>query len=160
MANPIPKPIIGAFEDIGESIVSQVKSIPKDVGQTALESIGLSTGGKKQGQQAIPPPTPGVTQEAGSSWNQIDQTQDQKIKKDIARNALQELLRPRQQANEPSIWERMNQEEEQKKAQKAQQQPQGPIALPSSGARKVPGMKHANKAKQLGSEIGKNARQD
>lgn len=161
MANPIPKPIIGAFEDIGESVISQIKQIPKDVGQAALESVGMSTGGKKQGNNTSQGSSPGTTQTEGSHWQQIAETTDEQIKKTIARKALEELLQPTQQAKEPSIWEKIMQEEEQKKNQAAQQkQNSGSVALPSSGPRKVPGVKQSTKAKQLGSEIGKNARQD
>ena len=76
-----------ALKDIGEKIVSEVKSIPKDVGQAALESVGLTTGpgSQKKGMSA---PTPGATQEPGSKWQEIDRASEQ-VKKQIARSALE-----------------------------------------------------------------------
>jgi hypothetical protein len=86
-------------------------------------------------------------------------TSDQE-KRAIARKALEELLQTKG-PKELSIWEKITQEEEQKKAMAVEQQKKSsPVALPSSGARKVPGIKSSVKAKQQGSEIGKNARQD
>src|SRR5690242_8577268 len=117
MANPIPKPILGSFEDIGESVVNQLKQIPKDVGQAAIETIGLSTGGKK-GNTAVNPP-PGATGEQGSHYQKIDMIEDANIKKIIARKALEEIIQAKPQTKEQSIWEKIQQEEEQKKAQKA-----------------------------------------
>ncbi|MCX8009258.1 MAG: hypothetical protein N3A54_06210 [Patescibacteria group bacterium] len=158
--NPIRNPIIGSFEDIGENIVSQLKQLPKDVGQAAMESIGLSTGsGNKGNNPKQPPPQPGQSEQ--SYLKQLeDQTKQQEEKKAIARKALQELLKPREK--EPSVWERLQQEEEQKKAMAVEQQKKAPqpIQLPSSGPRKLPGIKNPAKTKSFGSEIGKNVRQD
>ncbi len=160
MANPIPKPILGSFEDIGESVVSQLKQIPKDVGQAALESVGLNTGGGKKGNTAAVHPVPGATSGEQSHWQQMDAMKSDGEKRAVARKALEELLKS-SPPKEQSIWETLQQEEEQKKAmQEEQQKKSAPVQLPSSGARKVPGLKNSIKAKQQGSEIGKNARQD
>lgn len=160
MANPLHKPILGSFEDIGENVVSQLKQIPKDVGQAALESIGVNASGKK-GNTSVTNPSPTVAQGEQSHWQQMDTIKNDQEKRVIARKALEELLQPVAKQKEPSIWEKIQQEEEQKKAMAVEQQKKSsPVQLPSSGARKVPGMKSAVKAKQQGSEIGKNARQD
>jgi len=160
MANPIPKPILGSFEDIGESVISQLKQIPKDIGQAALESVGVPVGGGKKGNTSVVSPSPGTTQQEKSHWQQMDTITNDQEKRAIARKALEELLQTKG-PKELSIWEKIMQEEEQKKAMAVEQQKKSsPVALPSSGARKVPGMKNSVKAKQQGSEIGKNARQD
>lgn len=153
---PSPRPIIGAFQDIGEQVVEQVKQIPKDVGQTALESVGLGSGGKKQGNKL----TPGATQDPGSNWKKLDEEKNEKAKKEIARMALEELLKPSQTPKEPSIWEKIQKEEQEKKeATKQQQQAQANTLPMPQGKSKKAGM-YGIKAKQHGSEIGKNVKHD
>jgi hypothetical protein len=160
MANKMHGPILGSFEDIGENIVSQLKQIPKDVGQKALESVGLGSSGGKKGNTAATNLNPQKTPGEQSHLDQLDTLKKDEEKRAIARKALEELLKPPQK-KEPSIWEKIQMEEEQKKAQAAEQQKKSaPVQLPSSGARKMPGLKNMVKAKQQGSEIGKNARQD
>lgn len=149
-------PILGSFEDIGEEIKQEVTKLPGDILGQALESVGLNMGGKKQGQKAN---TPSAVQDPNSAWQQIDQQKDEQTKKEIARAALAELTQPKHQAQEPSEYDKRIQEEEQKKQIEAEKKKQAqPVALPSSGQRKVPGIKSAVKAKTT--EIGKNTRQD
>lgn len=158
MANPIPKPILGSFETIGENIVSQLKQIPKDVGQVALETVGLGTasgGGKKTQKTQMP----GKTQDLDSSWQQMDQIQDEQTKKTIARKALEELLTPTPSVKEPTEYEKRMQEEEQKKKMEEEERRQQSQALPAPTGKKKQGM-YGIKAKQQGSEIGKNVKHD
>ncbi len=156
--NPVRNPIIGAFEDIGEQIVSQVKQLPKDIGQAAMESVGMKTGGSKQGNQSQTPQMQ-TGQNEQSYLHQLDDMRTQEEKKAIARKAIAELLRPRKK--EPSVWERMQMEEEEKKKQLAEQEKKAkPVHLPSSGVSKMPGLKSVRKAKQFGSELGKNIKSD
>lgn len=154
---PSPRPIIGAFQDIGEQVVEQVKQIPKDVGQTALESVGLGSGGKKQGNKL----TPGATQDPGSNWKKLDEEKNEKAKKEIARMALEELLKPSQTPKEPSIWEKIQKEEQEKKeATKQQQQAQANSLPMPKGKSKQGALGLVNKSKQQGHEGKINMKQD
>lgn len=157
MANPIPKPILGAFEDIGENITSSLKQIPKDVGQAAMESIGLGNATKSSntGQTKTAASLPAE----GSKWQEIDNLKDTNLKKQIARAALAEIGGNNARPKEQSIWEKIMKEEEQKKMAEQQKKPAS-VQLPSSGARKVPGMKSAAKNKSPQQESSKNTRQD
>lgn len=157
MANQTPRPpILGSFEQIGEQVKEEITKLPGDLLGQALESVGIHTGGKKQGQQSS---NASQTQDPTSALHQIDNQKDEKIKREIARKALEELTastRPK----ELSVWDKLQQEEEQKKqAAEERKKMSQSVALPSSGQRKVPGIKSAVKAKQS-SEIGKNAKQD
>jgi hypothetical protein len=158
MATTTPRPpILGSFEDIGEQVKTELTQLPGDILGQALETVGIHTGTKKQ---AVPNNNPQAHDDA-SALAQIEKQQSSQAKQMIARAALEELTRPRQQAKEKSIWEQIQEEEEQKKQmEKERQQMAQPVQLPSSGQRKVPGIKSSVKAKQQGSEIGKNARQD
>lgn len=158
MANQTPRPpILGSFEDIGEQVKEEITKLPGDMVGQALESVGLNIGGKKQTPQNN---TPAASQDPSSAWQQIDKQQDEQTKRTIARRALEELTQPTPKQKEPSIWEKIQQEEDQKnELEKQKQAAAKPVALPSSGARKVPGIKSAVKSKQS-SEIGKNVKQD
>ena len=158
MANT-PRPhILGQFQDIGEQIVSEIKQIPKDVGQAALESVGVSTGGTKQAKTA---PAPGAAKDAGSKWQEIDHVNEEKIKKQIARSALQELTSPSAAPKEKSIWEKLQDEDAQKEQSRNQQQQAQSNALPMpKGKTKQGAMGRVNKSKQQGNEMKVNMKQD
>jgi hypothetical protein len=148
-------PILGSFEDIGEQVKQEVTKLPGDILAQAMETVGMNVGGKQQKQHQ----QSNIPQDPTSAWNQIDTQKDEQTKKEIARHALEELTRP-SQTKEPSVWEKQQQEEEQKKLMEEERKKQSQsVALPSSGVRKVPGIKSAVKSKQS-SEIGKNVKQD
>lgn len=92
----------------------------------------------------------------------MDRQQEEQTKREIARAALEELTKPSPTQKEPTVWERMQEEEaRQKELKEEQKKAQGQqVALPSSGARKVPGLKSARKAKQQGSEQSKNIKSE
>jgi hypothetical protein len=151
MANPIPKPIIGAFEDIGEQIVHEVKKLPIDIAEQALESVGMNVGGK-QGTTKAQNPKPGTTQTEGSAYQQMDQTTDQKIKREIARKALEELIQSAPKPKEKSIWEKIQEEEAQKKEAQKQQQTQQSSQLPMPTSKPKRGNLYGAKQKQTAVE--------
>lgn len=158
MANSRP-PVLGQFEDIGEQIGKNVAKLPTDVLGKALESVGINTGSgqQKQGtgsnlQQSL--------QQEGSSWQQMDTTKDTNIKKTIARNALEELIKKMPQ-EELSHYEKNKQEEEQKKKMKADQAKADQFnSLPQGKAKRARGDLYGMKAKKGGggNEINKNVK--
>ena len=146
----VAKQIIGSFEDIGKDIIREAASVPKDIAGKALESLGTSSGQKTQ-----KPVTNGP-------WYQFDALPDKDIKKKMARNALQALLaRLASKPKEPTVWEKIQQETEQKKQLQQQQQVQANASQLTKTASKRPrGDLYGVGVKKLGSEVGKNVRQD
>lgn len=154
----VAKQIIGSFEDIGKDIVREAASVPKDVAGKALESLGSSSGQKTQ--KPVQTKTPGIS-ETGP-WEQFDALPDKDVKKKMARNALQAFLaRLVHTPKEPTVWEKAQQETEQKKhTQQIQQQEQAAQELPKMQGKPRRGNLYGIGAKKLGSEVGKNVRQD
>ena len=122
----VAKQIIGSFEDIGKDIVREAASVPKDIAGKALESLGSSSGQKVQGQTGINSGNPEDSRNLQKGpWEQFDALPDKDVKKKMARNALQALLaRLASKPKEPTVWEKMQQEVEQKKQMQQQQQVQ------------------------------------
>lgn len=157
MANP--GSIIGAMTEelgeLGKQIVSETVQAPKDIAGKALESVGLSSGGKKQGQTAKPMSS---AAEPGSQA-EADQRHSQELKKAIARQALAELAGGKKRS-EPGVWERIQKEEEQKKEAKKQQKAQAAKTnLPQVSSKRKRGDLFGMKAKKAATE-NKNVRQD
>ena len=135
MANP--GSMIGAFTDelgdLGKQIVRETVKVPKDIAGKALESLGTS-GGQKQKQQTAT-------------------TTD-------ARAALAEIAGIKPKQKEPTVWEKIQAEAEQKKELGKQQQQTAAQALPAVKSKRPRGDLYGMKAKKAGSEVGKNVRQD
>lgn len=142
MANP--GTMLGAFTDelgdLGKNIVREAVAVPKDVAGTALESLGVSSGQKSSG--------------AGSrSAGQLNKT--------VAREALAQLAGGKPKQKEPTAWEKIQAEAEQKKELAKQQQKQASTQqLPAIQSKRKRGDLYGMKAKKAGSEVGKNVRQD
>ena len=107
-----PGSIIGQiteeFEKLGEKVVKETVKAPKDIAGKALESLGTSGGQKGQTQ----------TQSSGP-LSTFEKTNDQAVKKAIARAALEELSGRKPEAKEPSVRERLELEDKQKKEMEA-----------------------------------------
>lgn len=139
MANP--GSMIGAFTDelgdLGKNIVREAVAVPKDIAGKAIESLGSSSGQKQQ------------------------QTQSPPTKPAQARTALAELAGIKPKQKEPTVWEKIQAEAEQKKELGKQQQQQAAAqALPAVKSKRPRGDLYGMKAKKAGSEVGKNVRQD
>lgn len=135
---PKPGTILGSFTDelgdLGKQIVRETVKVPKDIAGKALESLGTSGGQKPQQKTSTPTD---------------------------ARAALAELAGIKPKQKEPTVWEKAQQEAEQKKELAMQQQKQSNTQqlVPISSKRKR-GDLYGMKAKKAGSEVGKNVRQD
>lgn len=144
--------MIGAFTDelgdLGKNIVREAVAVPKDIVGTALESLGVS-GGQKQKQQTTA--TPDVTKKEPG---------EQKIKASVARAALQELAGIKPKQKEPSVWEKIQAEAEQKKELGKQQQQAAAQQLAPASSKRRRGDLYGMKAKKNTTEVGKNVRQD
>jgi hypothetical protein len=152
----VAKQIIGSFEDIGKDIAHEVAKVPVDIAGKALESLGTSSQKGQKGNQMNP--TGDATKKPEGALAQLDQTTDQKIKQSIAREALAQLA-GNQKQKEPTVQERLAQEEAQKKeALKKQQSTQmTPLAAVSSKPKR--GNLYGAKQKKTAIE-NKAARQD
>ena len=158
MANNVPGQIISELGEIGKKVGGEVAKIPKDIAGKALESLGASTktpGGTVKAQTNSPDVAP------KTAWDKIAVEKDQKVRRAIARKALEDLVggavaKPR----EPSIWERLQMEQEQKKNLQQQQQAAATASqLPQTGSKRPPGDLFGVKAKKTAAE-NKNVRQD
>lgn len=150
---PQPGTIIGAFTDelgdLGKQIVRETIKVPKDIAGKALESLGTSSGQKQQQQAAS-------TTDASKK-----EPDDQKIKASIARAALSQIAGIKPKQKEPSVWEKIQAEAEQKKELGKQQQQQAAAQqLPVVKSKRPRGDLYGLKAKKASGEVGKNVRQD
>lgn len=146
MPNNVPGQIISELGQIAKDVGKQAVQIPKDIAGKALESLGATSGKTSAGDN--------------TAWSQIGREKDQKVKQSIARKALEELAggkitRPR----EPSIWERLQQEQEQKKHMQQQSAPGAMTPLPTSSSKRPVGDLYGAKAKKTATE-NRNVRQD
>lgn len=156
----IPGQIISEFGELGKKVGTETAKAPVDILGKTLESLGTS-GGKKQGTNTFQTPQSGESAKQPGMWEKIDTEKDPQIKKAIARAALEELIRPRQRQKELSVWERIQQEEAQKKeAQAAQKAQAASSSLPAGTSKRPRGDLYGIKAKRAGSEIGKNVKHD
>lgn len=162
-----PGTIIGSFTDelgeLGKQIVRETVKVPKDIAGKALESLGASSG-TKQGQRN--PPAGGQVQQDQKTGekgplDQLGAVKEQQAKQAIARAALAQLAGVTPKQKEPSVWEKIQAEAEQKKElSKQQQQQTAARALPIIKSKRPRGDLYGLKAKKAGSEVGKNVRQD
>lgn len=156
----VAKQIIGSFEDIGKDVVREVAKVPKDIAGKALESLGSSSGQKQQ-KQTTSTPTNESSKKNEGPWEQFDALTDKEVKKKVARKALEALLARQTKPKEPSVWEKIQMEVEQKKQMQQQQQMQTAAQqLPKTTSKRPRGDLYGIGAKKLGSEVGKNVRQD
>ena len=146
--------MIGAFTDelgdLGKQIVRETVKVPKDIAGKALESLGVSSGQKKQ-QQTTGGTTDAPKKEPG----------EQKVNASIARAALAQLAGIKPKQKEPTVWEKIQGEAEQKKELgKQQQQVTAQQQLPAVKSKRPRGDLYGLKAKKASGEVGKNVRQD
>lgn len=152
----LQNPILGSFESIGESIIKSTAQVPKDIVTSAVESLGISTGSGKKKKKI----TTKQTNSQSDAWDQIEATNDTKIKETIARSALQSLVSRQLAEKQPDEWDKKNQEDEQKKLMRDQTKRQESLKLRVGSSRRPRGDLFGIRAKRHGSEIGKNAKSD
>lgn len=155
----MPGQIISELGQIAKDVGKQTVQIPKDIAGKALESLGASSTKTPGGTVKVQSNSPDM--EPKTAWDKIGVEKDQKIKQSIARKALEELVSGViQKKKEPSIWERLQMEQEQKKNMlKQQSAPGGMTPLPQVSSKRPAGDLYGAKAKQTAAEK-KNARQD
>ncbi len=159
---PQPGSILGQiteeFEQIGKQVVSEAAKVPKDVAGKALESLGASSG-KKAGTSNTQNIQGGASGEK-TPLQQLNEANEQQFKKSIARAALEQIAGVRSKPKEPTVWEKMQMEAEQKKkmAAKQAQQAQSQL-LPQMTSKRKRGDLYGTQAKKTSVE-NKNVRQD
>lgn len=118
----VPKTIIGSFGDIGGEIVKEAAKAPVDIAGKALESLGTPKGTQQQKKSSVPkPPSSEVGQKQQGPLEQLEQTSDEKIKRTIARKALEALTQKPVVQKEESIWEKKLREENEEKIKQQEQ---------------------------------------
>lgn len=146
-----------SFETIAQDIAGEVKQAPKDMVGSALESVGLSTGGKKNPKRPQPAGGSGESGEEGMPTASAEPSEE--VKRAIARAALEELSGKKPREKEQSVWEKLQQEEQQKKEMEKKRKEQSRQALPKSVAKRPRGDLYGVKAKKTAAE-NRNVRQD
>lgn len=151
-------PIIGSFEDIGKDVAREVTKAPVDIAGKVLESLtgGSSVKGQKQA-------TTGAgnegTKKPDGALGAMEETNDKKVKKAIARAALEQLA-GHAQKEMPSIFEEKQKEEQQKKQVDQEQAKKAAFAeMPKMSSKKRRGDLYGIKGKSS-TEMSKNVRQD
>lgn len=164
---PQPGTIIGSFTDelgeLGKQIVKETVKVPKDIAGKALESLGASSGQKPGQSSGAGSRSAGQDQKAGEKGplDQLGAVKEQQAKQTIARAALAQLAGGAPKQKEPTVWEKIQAEAEQKKElSKQQQQQTAARALPVIKSKRPRGDLYGLKAKKAGAEVGKNVRQD
>ncbi len=152
--------IISELGQIGKQIGTEVVKVPKDIAGKALESLGTASSKNPKGQTVVSG-KPGEEGKPSTAWEQIDGEKDRALKRHMARRALEELTSGAiAKKKEPSIWERLQQEQEQKKNVLAQNQAQQAAqSLPTGTSKRPRGDLYGKKAKQTATE-NRNVRQD
>jgi hypothetical protein len=160
MNGNIASQIGGELGQIAKDVVKQTAQIPKDIVGKALESMGASGGTKPGGAKfTVQSGSPDAGGKPGA-WDQISQEKNEQVRRQIARKALEELAGGSvKKQREPSIWERLQQEQEQKKQQGLQQRAASTQVLPAGTSKPRQGDRFAKKAKSTAME-NKAPRQD
>lgn len=157
MADTVGGGIISELGELGKKIGSEAAKVPGDIAGKALESLGTS-GGKKT--QAATPQTSGEGAKGNSAWDKIDAETDRKIKRQMARRALEDLSAGTgKKQKEPSIWERLQMENEQKKKEDTATKVAAAQQLQMPTSKRPRGDLYGTKAKQTATE-NRNVRQD
>ena len=156
MNNNVGGQIASELGQIAKDVGKQVVSVPKDVAGAAMESLGASSGKSTKGQTVVPA---GTATEA-TAWEKMDVEPNARIRRSLARKALEELAGKKLQRKEPSIWEKLQQEQEQKKQAQQQQAAAAAAAnVPMPAAKRPRGDLYGAKAKKTATE-NRNVRQD
>lgn len=155
----VPGQIIGELAELGKQVGEETAKVPQDVTGKALESLGVVSSKKQQANPVVKPQEENAVVEEKGAWEKIDSETNEKVKKAIAREALAQLV-SRVRPKEPSVWERNQQEEIEKKENRAKQiaaaAQMAPVAVPKGKRR---GDFYGLAAKQS-SEKSRNVRQD
>jgi hypothetical protein len=132
--------------------------LPKDIGQTAMESLGVSssqgTSGKSQPQGAAT-----TVDKPKDAWDVIDDVGDKRVKEAIARAALDQF-RNRGGVPQKDMWQQKQEEEEERKRLKDEAKARDRQTLAAPSAKRSRGDLFGIKAKKFGGEVGKNAKSD
>jgi hypothetical protein len=157
MPNNVPGQIISELGQIAKDVGQQATQLPKDIAGKALESLGTTS---KKPTTQTPSTSSSEAGKPAGAWEQISLEKNEKIRRSIARKALEALIGGAvARKREPSIWERLQAEQEQKKDQQQQQQAAASQSLPTSSGKRPRGDLYGSKAKKTATE-NKNVRQD
>ncbi len=150
MTPNLPKQIWGSFEDIGKDVVGEIAKIPTDIAGKALESLGTSSGTKsQQGAKS----TARSTVKEPSALDKLSNENDKQTKERLARAALEYVASGQvKKPKEPSIWERIQMEAEQKRDQQSQQRTAARNQMASPRPKRKRGDLFGAQAKQAATE--------
>jgi len=157
MPDSVGGQIISELGQLAKDVGKQTAKVPVDIAGKALESLGTSSA---KGQQSATIPKTSGEGKPKNAWEAIDLEKDEKIKRQMARKALEDLLSgAARRPKEPSIWERLQMEQDQKKKEAQAQQAAAAQQLPVPASKRPRGDLYGTKAKQTATE-NRNVRQD
>lgn len=156
---PAHRPVmIGSFEDIGRDVAHEVIKAPTDIGEKVLES--LTGGSSTKGQhQTIPNGEAAKGQKSDGALGAMEETKDVKVKKAIARAALEQLAGHTEQKPMSVFEEKQKEEQEKKQFEKEQAKKATFAEVPKVASKKRRGDLYGIKGKSS-TEMSKNVRQD
>lgn len=147
--------IIGSFEDLGKDIARETVKAPVEIVGIALEG-----GSSQKAQSGNPPATAKPGAKENTPMDEIAKSKDERTRRSMARRGL-EYLAAKPVQKEPSVREKIEQEEEQKKkmaeAQKIESRKQ---QLPKMSSRAKRGDLRGITKQKSGAETSRNIRGD
>jgi hypothetical protein len=156
MKTGIAKQIIGSFEDIGKDVAREVVKAPVDIAGAMLEGLGTTKSSSGKGQTQTPSKI--LNPEKDSSLGKLEKTDDTEVKKQIARAALEQISQKPDRA--PTVWERLNREEEEKKKREKERSELEGKQLQKMSQKKKRGNLYGVKQKQSPTEKMVNVKTD
>lgn len=84
-------PVIGSFEDIGKDVAREIVKAPTDIAGKIIESLTGGSSVKGQKQPAANGTDASAAKKPDGALGAMEETNDMKVKKAIARAALQQL---------------------------------------------------------------------
>ena len=125
----VAKQIIGSFEDLGKQVGSEVVKAPAEIAGKALESLGTTKSTKQQSAVIGTDEAGKGKPEVSGPLSEFNRAKDEKTKQAIARAALEQFA-GKPKSPEPSVREKSQMAEEQKKEQAAKQVTQAAAVAP------------------------------
>jgi len=116
----VGKKVIGQLGQLGKKVGKQVAKTPVDIAETAFESLSGKrdkTPSKRAPQAPMHEVLPPVKKIENGPWADIDSMDDKKAKAAFARNALKQFAGISKGEKEPSVYEKIQKEQAEKKEQ-------------------------------------------
>ncbi len=150
--------MIGSFEDIGKDVVRETVKAPVEIAGKVLESLTGGSSMKGQKQAAASSGGEG-TKKPDGALGALEETNEKKVRKAIARAALEQLAGNAGQKQPPIFEEKQKEAEQKKQTEEAVAKKAAFAEVPNVVSKKRRGDLYGIKGKSS-TEMSKNVRQD